>query len=97
MNKEKFFAYGDKPIQKTIEDVLREHFGCARPFYKRPVIKERFGKTGDNSYEYLTKTGGKAYGELVSLIYDLESLLPELIDANEIVECLDDIVSSPEY
>lgn len=81
----------------TVEDILQKHFGCAKPFYKRPVIKERFGKRGDNSYEYLTTTGGKAYGKLVDLIYDLESVLPEQINANEIVECLDDIVSSPEY
>ena len=80
-----------------LEEMLQKHFGCSNPFLKRPRIKESFGGRGNNSYEYLTVAGGKAYGKLVDLVYDLGNLLPDLVDANEIVECLDDIVDSPGY
>lgn len=86
-----------EPVQVYLDSILIKHFGCKTPFLKRPRIKERFGGRGNNSYEYLTVAGGKAYGKLVDLVYDLGNLLPDLVDANEIVECLDDIVDSPGY
>ncbi len=86
-----------EPLGACLDSILIKHFGCKTTFLKRPRIKERFGGRGNNSYEYLTVAGGKAYGKLVDLIYDLGNLLPDLVDANEIVECLDDIVDSPGY
>lgn len=79
-----------------LESVLKKHYGCKRPFYKRPVIKERFGH-GVYAYEYTTVSGYKAYGKLTDLIYDLGKLLPDLVNADEIVEELDAIIDCPVY
>ncbi len=86
-----------KPEHVYLDSILIKHFGCKNPFLKKPRIKERFGGRGNNSYEYLTIAGGKAYGELVDLVYDLGGLLPDLVNANEIVDCLDSIVDSHGY
>ena len=59
----------------TLEEILQKHFGCKTPFKKN---------------ERLSKEGWKAYGKLVSLIYDLGTLV-EGFDANDMVETLDNI------
>ena len=88
----------DAPLKTgtDLDAILREHFGCKRPFFKRPKVKEHLGY-GFNSYDYITVSGSKAYAKLVSLIYDLGAMLPELVDADEIVEALDEIVEDPGY
>ena len=83
-------------VRVYLDDILTKHFGCKRPFYKRPVIKESFGR-GSNVYEYTTVSGYKAYGKLTDLIYDLGNLLPDLVGADKIIEELDSIIDSPGY
>ena len=79
----------------SLGDILTKHFGCKHPFLKNPV---RENKGGDwEKTRYATKNGDKAYAKLVELIYDLESLLPDLIDSNEIVEQLDQIIDGEIY
>ena len=70
-----------------LETILKKHFGCKSPFLKNPIVVDQ-GK----HYRYISRNGDKAYAKLVELIYDLEKLLPDLIDSNEIVEQLDQIV-----
>lgn len=74
----------------SLGDILTKYFGCKHPFLKHPV-REDVGGDWERT-RYITRNGDKAYGELVGLIYDLEKLLPDLIDSNEIVEQLDQIV-----
>lgn len=74
----------------TLGDILTKYFGCKHPFLKHPIVVDQ--GIDWKHYRYITRNGGKAYGELVGLIYDLEKLLPDLIDSNEIIEQLDQIV-----
>lgn len=73
-----------------LEAILKKHFGCKNPFLKNPVVVDQGIEW--KHYRYISRNGDKAYAKLVELIYDLEKLLPDLIDSNEIVEQLDQIV-----
>ncbi len=73
-----------------LEAILKKHFGCKSPFLKNPVAVDQGIEW--KHYRYISRNGDKAYAKLVELIYDLEKLLPDLIDSNEIVEQLDQIV-----
>ena len=73
-----------------LEAILKKHFGCKSPFLKNPVVVDQGIEW--KHYRYISRNGDKAYAKLVELIYDLEKLLPDLIDSNEIVEQLDQIV-----
>lgn len=80
---------------KSLEEILGEYFNCEKPFLEEPI------KTDDN-YEYFTDPGSRAYGKLVSLLYDLEELgvikgIPLIEDVQSIIEALDEIVSGKEY
>jgi len=78
----------------TLDEILRDYFGCNKPFLKNKRICGYW--TGDREpepdYEYLTISGGRAYGKLVKLLYDLETLLGSGFDANKWIEVLDQIV-----
>lgn len=78
----------------TVEKILQKHFKCRKPFLKIPKLY----KDGDcgNRYEYMTQHGHKTYNKLVSLIYDLGDLGVG-IDANHVIETLDNIISEKEY
>lgn len=78
--------------KKTLEDILKKYFGCDKPFLDEPV------QTEYNDYvstEYFTLEGGKAYGKLTALLYDLSALLDgyKFENANDVVEFLDGIVN----
>ena len=77
---------------KTLEDILKEYFGCkGNAFLRHPK------KIYDGMYEYFTKSGSKSYGKLVVLLEELENLgvFEGLnVTANDIIENLDDIVIS---
>lgn len=74
----------------TLEEILQKYFNCSKPFLsKRKVIGHE--SDGTPCYEYFTKSGGAAYEQLVDLIYALEKL-DVGINANDVIETLDDIV-----
>lgn len=73
-------------MNKTnLESILQKYFKCKKPFLKNPY------------YDYeehpvtLTRHGGKAYGNLISLLYDIGKVCE--INVNDIVDELDSIVS----
>ena len=82
-----------------LEEILRKIFGCKRVFLKKKQICGYWigGGEAEPDYQYLTKSGGKAYGKLTDLLYSLEELLGDDFDANRWVEELDNIVSENEY
>lgn len=71
---------------KTLEDILAEYFGCKKPFLKTP-------KNCGDFTEYFTAQGGKAYGKLTQLLYDVGALTEHSHVINDIVETLDNIVN----
>ena len=79
----------------TLEEILQQSFGCKNPFLKRKKICGYWigGGEAEPDYEYMTKSGGKAYGKLTGLLYSLEDLLGEGFDANHWIADLDRIVS----
>ena len=72
----------------TLENILQKYFKCKKPFLKHPY------------YDYgeypvtLTTHGGRAYGNLISLLYDIGNVCE--INVNDIVDKLDSIVSEIE-
>ena len=79
--------------QISLEKVLQNHFGI-----KHVVLVEPEPHTYDDGIRFLTLAGEKAYAKLVSLIYDLQDLLGEdVVDADEIIEELDDIRDGHTY
>jgi len=78
----------------TVEEILQKHFGCKKPFLKKP--KPYTDDECGTRHEYMTRHGSRSYSKLVELIYDLETLGVG-IDANHIIETLDNIVSGKEY
>lgn len=75
---------------KTLETILQDYFGVKRPFLKTPE------RHWDGMDRYLSRAGEKAYGRLVSLLYDLEDIL-ENFSASEIIEELDQIADGDIY
>lgn len=71
---------------KTLEEILQKYFKCKKPFLNHPYYAEEECAT-----ETFTVRGGKAYGELISLLYDIGELTET--DVNDIVETLDNIAS----
>lgn len=55
--------------QKTLEDILREYFGCKKPFLNIPVPTN-----SDGDMRYLTRHGETAYCRLTCLLEDLAAL-----------------------
>lgn len=80
----------------SLGDILTKHFGCKRPFYKRPKVVDQIDKE-TYIHRYITQTGDRAYGKLVALIYDLGELLPDTVDAESIIEELDHIADGEIY
>ena len=78
----------------TVEEILQKHFGCKKPFLKRP--RSYTDDECGTRYEYMTRHGHRSYSKLVELIYDLENLGVG-IDATHTIETLDNIVSEKEY
>jgi len=82
----------------TLEEILQNHFYCNKPFLKSRVIEGHFtggGGEPDPHYRYLTRTGEKAYGTLVCLLYDLGELIGNQDTMDAMVTTLDSIVSEP--
>ena len=77
-----------------LEDILQKYFGCKKPFLKKKRICGYYigNDTRVPDYEYLTRAGGKAYGKLTSLLYDLEKMLGADFDTNRWIALLDEIV-----
>lgn len=69
---------------KTLEDILKE-LGSKRPFLDNMIINE------DGSRQPFTKSGGKAYGKLIEILYTVGELTNT--DMNDIVEELDSIAN----
>ena len=67
---------------KTLEDILRE-LGSKRPFLNEVNIDE------EGHRQPFTDSGSRAYGKLVSILYDVGELTNT--DMNDIIEELDDI------
>lgn len=81
----------------SIEEILPKYFGCKKVFLKRPRLVG-YWVGGRNEYEYMTRSGWKSYGEITSLLYDLEKLLgSDVINANSIIAELDGIISDNQY
>lgn len=78
----------------TLEEILQIHFGCRHPMLKTPVQKSEEEGYG---YNYLTKSGWRAYNKLISLLYDLDKLCPNSFDVSNLIEELDSIVDDIEY
>jgi hypothetical protein len=82
----------------SLEDILQMHYGCGKPFLKkRKIVGYYLGGEAEPDYEYLTVSGGKAYGKLTGLLYSLERLLGNDFDADRWISDLDDIVNSKHY
>jgi hypothetical protein len=58
-----------------LEDILTKHFGCKKMLTKKMKV---------------TKDAWRAYGQLISLLYDLSSLTD--VDVTDMVETLDNII-----
>lgn len=70
----------------TLDGILKEYFGCEKPFL------DRRREIGEDYYEYFTESGAEAYKRLIGLIYDLGAL-EVLENSEDIVESLDAIVT----
>ncbi len=79
----------------SLAEILQKYFKCKNPFLKKRRVVGHWSD-GESDYEYLTHSGGKAYGQLVGLLYDLKKLIGSDFDANEYVEYLDSIVTDGE-
>lgn len=75
----------------NLEEILQKHYDCKDPFLFPPK-KIGEDRDGTERYEYFTAKGSEAYDKLVELICDLETL-DVGINANDVVETLDNIVS----
>lgn len=84
----------------TMDEFLKKYFGCKRPF--REYAKRVINEFGEEEYEYLTKSGFKAYGQFVHMLYDLSSLCEQTgmtgfvnpDNVNSAVDCFDELVST---
>jgi len=82
----------------SLDCIIQAHFGIKKPFLKKPKIYGYFlGGEPELAYDYFTKAGGKAYGKLIQLVYDLGNLFGVGFDTCRIVDVLDDIVTSDCY
>ena len=83
----------------TIAEILRKSFKCRKVFLKKKKVCGYWISGGESEpdYEYLTKSGGKAYVKLTSLLYSLEQLLGNDFDADRWITELDNIVSGEDY
>lgn len=78
------FHKNGSDCMKTLEDILIEYFGCAKPFdYKN-------GKD-DN----MTDEGMLAYQDLVNLLFDLNML--GVLNADSAIKILDTIASEKDF
>lgn len=80
----------------SLEKLLREHFQCKKPVRKNSYRTIYYGE-GASSKTGLTVKGETAYSELTNLIYNLELLCPDEINAESIIEILDDMVKGECY
>lgn len=58
---------------------------CPKAVLKRPKIM------ADGSRVWLTNSGVIAYADLISILYDLNKLLPNQFDVDDLVQQLDEI------
>lgn len=78
----------------SLEEILKKRLNCKKPFYKNPKLVGKYAN-GEESYEFLTAAGNKAYDKLTGILYDLQTLGLN-IDANDIIENLDNIACGRE-
>lgn len=78
----------------ALDEILLKYFNCKNPYLKNRKIAGYYTGGGEREpdYEYLTVAGGKAYGKLTDLLYDLRQLLGEGFKADHWVNQLDEIV-----
>jgi len=82
----------------ALDEILHKYFGSKNAFLaKRKTIGYVAGGEPEPMYRYVSVSGGKAYGNLTGLLYDLENLLGKEFDANRWITELDDIVSGEDY
>ena len=71
---------------KTLEDILYEYFDCKEPFLDKPYYD-----ADERAPVVFTTDGAKAYGRLISLLYDIGHLTNN--DTDKIVHTLEFIAS----
>lgn len=69
----------------SLESILQDYFGCKHPVLQRSVPTDYDGY----DRRYLTRSGQRAYSQMIGLLYDLAELLDMPFD--EIIEELDEI------
>ncbi len=69
----------------SLESILQDYFGCKNPVLQRSVTADYDGY----DRRYLTRSGQRAYSQLVGLLYDLAELLDDSFD--DTIEELDEI------
>ena len=79
----------------TVEDVLKDCFGCSNPVLVKPVVETWID--GYDKKRYLTKSGQKAYSKLVNCLELLDELTDYKYTLGLLIEDLDDIVEGFEY
>lgn len=85
----------NEKVPGTLEEILQMCFDCKKPFLKQKQV-DTIDYDGEKHYRHLTVPGNVAYSRLTDAIYGLE-LIGVIDNANDIIEELDDIVSSEEY
>ena len=81
---------------QCLEDILKNCFGCKKPFLKRKKLTGTWWD-GQKVYTTLSDKGSEAYEKLVEAIYGLEAIGAITCDAQEIIEELDQIAESKDY
>ena len=76
----------------NLEDLLHEYKFVPK---SRPVFRKNI-KWVDDLPETGTKAGHKGYAKLIRLLYDIATITGEGIAVNDIVDSLDQIMSSGE-
>lgn len=74
-----------------LEQILSQFYGCKKPFLKKKQLAGTYSD-GGKVYNYMTRSGIKAYEKLVKTVYALEEI-GVTSNVNEIVNALDEIVS----
>lgn len=79
-----------------LDELLSKHFGSKKNFLSRKRVVGHWSD-GEPDYEYMTRSGGKAYEKLTALMYGLEELLGSDFDANKHITEMDAIISGEQY
>jgi len=76
----------------SLDSIIQAHFGIKRVFLKTPKIYGYLLRgEPEPQYEYFTRAGGRAYGQLTELIYDLGELFGSDFHSNRIIDLMDSV------